>query len=81
MKIRSLKYITMFLLVIVSFITSACGGQNNNQNVSDVQVSKSDQPNTNLANTEEFPLPNCGGSSELAQTLGTQASVRKAITI
>lgn len=81
MKIRSLKHITMFLLVTISLITSSCGGQNNNQNVSEVQVSKTDLPNTDLANTEEFPLPNCGGSSELAQTLGTQASVRKAITI
>lgn len=81
MKIHSQNHITIFLLVIISLIISACGGQNNNQNVSDVQVSKTDQPNSNLANTEEFPLPNCGGSSELAQTLGTQASVRKAITI
>lgn len=81
MKIFIPKYITISLFLAVSFITNACGGQTNTNDVSDVYVSKSAQPDTIFANTEEFPLPNCGGNSELVQTLGAQASVRKAITL
>jgi len=38
-------------------------------------------PAESLIDTEDFPLPNCGGTSELHQTLGTQASVTKSVTI
>jgi len=31
--------------------------------------------------TEDFPLPNCGGTGELAQSLGTQFTVQKSVTI
>ena len=81
MKIFTPKYVLMSLLVMVSFIASACGGQTNTNGMGEVYVSKSAQPDSILSNTEEFPLPNCGGNSELVQTLGTQASVKKAITI
>ena len=32
-------------------------------------------------NTEEFPLPNCGGTGELRQTLGTHVSVSKSVEV
>ncbi len=38
-------------------------------------------PTETLIDTEDFNLPNCGGTSELNQTLGTQASVTKSVTI
>lgn len=38
-------------------------------------------PEKSIGETEEFPLPNCGGTGELTQSLGTQASVRKGVTI
>lgn len=48
--------------------------------VSDVQV-KTVNSKKFPGNTEEFPLPNCGGTGKLTQSLGTQASVSKMVEI
>jgi hypothetical protein len=49
-------------------------------NIENVQV-RPVSPTTRIAGTEEFALNNCGGSSELSQSLGTQASVAKTVTV
>lgn len=48
--------------------------------IKDVRVEKS-QATKITVDTEEFNLPNCGGTTELSQTLGTQASVQRGVTI
>lgn len=48
--------------------------------IKNVQV-KHENPEKSLGDDEEFALPNCGGSGELTQSLGTQASVVKGVTI
>lgn len=44
--------------------------------VQNIQVDKT-SPQKTIASTEDFPLPNCGGTETLKQTLGTQVSVSK----
>lgn len=39
------------------------------------------QPIVSLVKTEPFPLPNCGGTGEIHQTLGSTASITKGITV
>lgn len=79
------KYFRMaFLLFAV--ILSACqpvaptSSPEQNNTVENVHVIVT-EPTESLIDTEDFPLPNCGGTSELRQTLGTQASVTKSVTI
>ncbi len=82
MKSFRLKTLLWFYLALIFLIISSCGTQGgNNQEISDIHVSKTDQFESVSTDTEDFPLPNCGGSSELSQTLGTQASVKKSVTI
>lgn len=49
-------------------------------NIQDIQVNTA-TPIDSKIRTEEFTLPNCGGTGELHQTLGSQASVSKSETI
>lgn len=46
--------------------------------VQNIQVQKV-SPQKTVSFTEEFPLPNCGGTEKLTQTLGTQVSVSKSV--
>ncbi len=39
------------------------------------------QPSETLVKTETFPLPNCGGTGEIRQTLGSTASITKSVTL
>jgi formylglycine-generating enzyme required for sulfatase activity len=78
MKIRYLRLLFSFLIALVCLQTVSCG---DSPQASDIQVSKTDQYTNAPADTEDFPLPNCGGSGELKQTLGTQASVKKSVVI
>ena len=38
-------------------------------------------PSTKVVRTEDISLPNCGGSSELTQTLGTVTTVQKSLSL
>ncbi len=78
MKVHYRKFMLSILLVMVCLQTVSCG---DGPEVSDVQVSKTDQYTSVPADTEEFPLPNCGGTSELKQTLGAQVSVKKSVVL
>jgi len=48
--------------------------------IQDVRVSAA-TPTETRVDSEEFPLPNCGGTSDLRQSLGTHASVFKSVTV
>ncbi len=86
MKIRFLKPTLSFVLVLISLFTSSCGETPTvhpiveDSEISDVQVSKAD-PKIVETRTEEFPLPNCGGTSELQQGLATQMTVKKNVKV
>ena len=78
------------LLVIVLVINSGCQATpptteaqhpvitTAGDEVQNIQVNKVSPQRTSGA-TEEFPLPNCGGTETLSQTLGTQVSVSKSV--
>ncbi len=71
MKIISKLAITLFAILMTS-----CG----NQPISNIRV-VSAQPTEIKVNSELFPLPNCGGTSPLSQTLGTHAAITKSVTV
>jgi hypothetical protein len=51
-----------------------------NDEIQDVRVQTA-EPIKNISKVEQFPLPNCGGSDKLGQSLGTFASVSKSATV
>ena len=51
-----------------------------NGEIQDVRVQTA-EPIKNTSKVEQFPLPNCGGSDKLGQSLGTFASVSKSATV
>jgi hypothetical protein len=51
-----------------------------NSEIQDVRVQTA-EPIKNTSKVEQFPLPNCGGSDNLGQSLGTFASVSKSATV
>lgn len=51
-------------------------GEIHSDEIHDIRVDKDNAIKTTIG-TEEFELPNCGGTTELSQTLGTQASVQR----
>jgi hypothetical protein len=51
-----------------------------NGDIQDIRV-KVTEPTKMTSKVEQFPLPNCGGSDKLAQSLGTFASVSKSATV
>jgi len=46
----------------------------------DIRVTKV-SPQRSIASTEEFSLPNCGGTDRLSYTLGTQVTVQKSVNV
>jgi hypothetical protein len=51
-----------------------------NGDIQDIRVQVA-EPTKTTSKVEQFPLPNCGGSDKLAQSLGTFASVSKSATV
>lgn len=78
--------LVIFLLMTVSSCQSAPPSADNQQpnavssggEVQSIQVDKA-SPQKTIGITEEFSLPNCGGTEKLTQTLGTQVSVSKSV--
>lgn len=74
------------LLLIISGCQPASTSTDNPQpnittggeEVQNIQVGKA-PPRRSVSSSEEFPLPNCGGTEKLTQTLGTQVSVSKSV--
>jgi hypothetical protein len=81
------KRLHVILAVIISAIiliscqpnvvSTPSGG---NGDIQDIHVQVS-EPTKTTSKVEQFPLPNCGGSDKLAQSLGTFASVSKSATV
>lgn len=51
-----------------------------NGDIQDIRVQVV-EPTRTTARVEQFPLPNCGGTDKLVQSLGTYASVSKSATV
>ncbi|NOG76359.1 MAG: hypothetical protein HND45_10755 [Chloroflexi bacterium] len=76
----------IFLLLVVSGCQPAPTPIDNPQptittgggEVQNIRVEKA-SPQRTVSSSEEFPLPNCGGTEKLTQTLGTQVSVSKSV--
>lgn len=87
---KRVHYATLILAIFVLATVSSCQSVQssaNNQSpslsiddneVQNIQVTKT-SPQRTIASNEDFPLPNCGGTEKLKQTLGTQVSVSKSI--
>lgn len=77
----------LFVFVLALFITSCLPSPAippvsapQNGGFDDVRVNTV-APREAKISIEQFPLPNCGGTGEIRQTLGTTASVFKSVTI
>jgi len=73
--------LVLFTLVLVSCQVSVTPTQvSKNDDIQDVRV-RIAQPTTRIAKVEQFPLPNCGGTDKLSQSLGSYASVTKSASL
>jgi len=89
---RNNQYLTSLLAIFLLITISGCqptptvtdnqqpntatgSGSGEAQNIQVEKVA----PQKSIGITEEFPLPNCGGTEKLTQTLGTQVSVSKSV--
>ena len=77
---------TILAIIISAVVLIACqpnvaptpNGENGD--IQDIRVQVI-EPTKTTSKVEQFPLPNCGGSDKLAQSLGTFASVSKSATV
>lgn len=72
-------------IITISIIMSACQPTAPSQapqsdGITDIHVNTV-VPTENRVTSETFPLPNCGGTGEIHQTLGTTASITKSVTV
>ena len=69
-------------LFALTFFLSSCGTNTTQEEpgITNIHVDTV-IPVENQVDIEKFPLPNCGGTSELNQTLGSNASILKSVTI
>ncbi len=80
MKTNSIRSISATALTIIVFLGALNGCSGKTQEISDIRVTQA-EPTSIKGEIEEFPLPNCGGSGELKQSLGMQTSVKKNLTV
>jgi hypothetical protein len=85
------RYFASLLATLLMLIVSSCQpastiadvpqanpAPNSNSDIQNINV-KTVASQRTAGNKEEFPLPNCGGTGKLTQSLGTQVSVTKKI--
>ncbi len=73
--------VSLFLGACQSTPTAQPANQNTqNSSVENIRVTTV-QPSESLVKTESFPLPNCGGTGEIRQTLGSTTSITKSVTL
>lgn len=86
---KRISIFSIFTLIVLSScqpssssadVPTAISETSGNDQISNIQV-KTVTSQKYPGNTEEFPLPNCGGTGKLTQSLGTQASVSKTVEI
>ncbi len=83
------KRLYLSIAILVSLFLGACQptptAQPANQDMQNGSVGNirvtTVQPSESLIKTETFPLPNCGGTGEIRQTLGSTASITKNVTL
>jgi hypothetical protein len=73
----SLLLITLSLVLTLS---ASCGPSPTEESISDVSVEKADAVET-IVGTEEFSLPNCGGTEVLEISLSSQTEIQRSVTI
>ena len=79
--LSKIVFITVLAFLAVSCQPNPLPTQNSNGNdIQDIRV-QAVEPTRTTSKVEQFPLPNCGGSDKLAQSLGTFASVSKSATV
>ena len=84
MKSLSLLLKIAFLLAVLTLVS--CQSMNltpqaaQGNDLQDIRVNTA-EPSRTTAKVEQFPLPNCGGTDKLAQTLGTYASASKSASV
>lgn len=85
MRVRNLPLRTM-LIIISAFVLAACQPtasptqSTQGNGIQDIRVQVA-EPIRTTTKVEQFPLPNCGGTDKLAQSLGTYASASKSATV
>jgi len=84
-KSQSLLSKTVYIIVL-AFLVVSCQPTpfptqpTEGNGIQDIRV-QATEPTKTTSKVEQFPLPNCGGSDKLAQSLGTFASVSKSATV
>ena len=65
------------ILILITLLLMSCQNSptTSNEEITDVFVNMPLEPQVSILGTEDFPLPNCGGTSVLSQSLGSLASV------
>ena len=82
-----LRYI-LVLLVICPLTLGSCGkamptvrpAATATPDIGNIRVERAEAVRT-VVGTDDFPLPNCGGTSKLSQSLGAEATVQRSVTI
>lgn len=79
-QLKAVCLIALTLLFTACQPTSAPTHAAQTGSIANVYVATA-EPTETRVDSETFPLPNCGGTSELHQTLGSTASIFKSVTI
>jgi hypothetical protein len=83
----SSSLIRSLLIMSLLFVSVSCqpmGPSNQgtpDSSMQDVRVVQATEPTKATAKVEQFPLPNCGGTDKLVQSLGMYASATKRATV
>ena len=78
--IRISSIILLLSLILTACVTAPTSSPSNPDELENIRVQTTEAVIT-VFKTEEFALPNCEGTGELSQSLGTQTSIRKSVTI
>jgi hypothetical protein len=79
-------FLENILIIALTFILIACqpatlpAPSTPDDDIQDIRVQVA-EPTRTTTKVEQFPLPNCGGTERLAQSLGTYASASKSATV
>lgn len=80
MKYQKLPARSLFIIVTLLFLVSCQVAVHSDGDVQDILVQVT-EPIQTTTKTEQFPLPNCGGTDRLVQSLGTYASASRSATL
>jgi hypothetical protein len=77
-------YFSISIIAAIALLLGACQqgtpvANNPQDDVGELHITKTEP--TKTTTVEEFPLPNCGGTDKLTQSLGSGVVVRKGLTV